>query len=145
MIFGTDYTYLLDSFSSTDERSIAMKYLNKIKYDGENEFVIKCLGPVITHIVKQIIDKDGPNKYVIDKKNFLVYMIDVENITNTLIDYCENFLPIAKPYISNLDAQGELLLLFCNNYVFGLIEKLRNSDDNFIRNLKLKELNNYDR
>jgi hypothetical protein len=54
----------------------------------------------------------------------IIKLIDVKEITNTLVDYCENYLPHANKYLSNLDAQAESTVLFCHNYVFGLINEI---------------------
>jgi hypothetical protein len=151
MISGTlnkdihPYQYLLETFAG-DQRNIAYKYLKQIDYDGGNDYIIQCLGAVVTHIVKQIIDKDGAGRRYVEPElyEYLLMMIDVKKITERLIDYCENFMPIATPYLKNLDSQAELCLLFCNNYVFGLIEKIRYADEKVIRMLKLKKLNEID-
>jgi transcription termination factor NusB len=134
------YEFILGYFK-LEERIIISKYLYQIKYDGENEEVLQCLAPVVVRIVKIIIDKKYENKLE-DKEPYLIMMVDVNKITTKLIDYCEKFLPVAYPYLKNVDAQAELISLFCTDYVFGLIEKLKKCDNSLIRSLKLKQLNN---
>lgn len=136
------YEFILEYFNS-EERIIISKYLNEIKYDGKNEEVIQCLTPVVVRIVKSILEKKY-TRYLDDKECYLIKMVDVDKITIKLIDYCENFLPIAYPHLTNIDSQAELISLFCDNYIFGLIAKLKNCDNNLIRSLKLKELKNYE-
>jgi len=132
------YGFLLDGFN---EKRLVAKYLNEIEYNGTNEVVIQCLGPVVAHIVKQIIDKNGPSQFVKENLHLLMLMIDVDKITTKLVDYCENFLPIGLKYLKNLDTQAEFMLLFSSDYVYGLIERLRNCDIKLIRELKLKQIN----
>jgi len=69
-------------------------------------------------------------------------MINVENITKEFITYSSQFITIAHNYLSNLDSQAELTLLFCNNYVWGLVNILHQGNKNKIeRMIKLKIIN----
>lgn len=133
--------FILEYFEP-DDRGTISKYMNQIKYDGNSEEVIQCLCPVVIHILKLILTKKYVNLLDADKYQYLIMSVDVKHITNRFIDYCENFLPLAKPYFLNLDYQAELVSLFCNDYLFGLIERLKNSDIRLIRELKLRQLYN---
>jgi hypothetical protein len=120
--------YLLQGMEES-VREVAKFHLKQINYDGNNKVVKQCLAPSISYIVSKILDKQ--KCFYVIKDNFkgvksddVIKLVNVNDITNTLIDYCENYLPHANKYLSNLDAQAESIKLFCHNYVFGLIKKV---------------------
>lgn len=137
-----EYKYVLDDYYPLEQRAIISKYLDEVKYDGNNNEVIICLAAVIVRIVKIILDKKYVKFIEEDKQQYLIMIVNVDNITNKLIDYYENFLPVAYPYLKNVDAQAELISLFCDNYVLGLVERLRRWNSSLVRELKIKELKN---
>jgi len=76
-----------------------------------------------------------------DNKELLIRLIDVKQLTNEFIYFTENYIPIAKKYFKNLDYQAESVLLFSNNYLNGLLQKIKDDKNNLIpRKLKLKQL-----
>ena len=120
--------YLLEGMSE-NVREVAQFHLKQIDYDGNNEVVKQCLAPSISYIVSKIIDEE--KCFSVIKNNFrgiksedVIKLVNVGDITTLLVDYCENYLPHANKYLSNLDAQAESTMLFCHNYVFGLIKKV---------------------
>lgn len=133
--------FILEYFEP-DDRGTISKYMDQIKYEGDNEEIIQCLCPVVVRIINLILTKRYSNLLDADKYQYLIMLVDVKHITNRFIDYCENFLPVAKSYFLNLDYQAELVSLFCDDYLFGLIERLKNSDIKLIRELKLRQLYN---
>ena len=120
-------------------------YLNKITYkndveysDNNDDVVFQCLAPIICCIVRKIVKRDNP--FINDNFDLLIRMIDVEKITNEFVKYSSEFISISENFLSNLDAQAELTLLFCNNYVWGLVNRIVNNK-NTMRIVKLKMLN----
>ena len=129
------YGCLLEYCSEPEEKEIITNFFNKIEYNGDDNLIIQCLGPIIFRIVTHIMRK----KY--DNIKLLLLMIDIDKITKEIIDYCDNFLPIADKYLKNVDSQAEMAALFANNYVYGLIKRLEKIDIKLIRELKLKQIN----
>ena len=120
--------YLLEGMKE-NVREVAQFHLKQINYEGSNEIVKQCLTPSISYIISKILDEE--KCFHVIKHNFrgiksddIVKLVNVNDITNTLIDYCENYLPHANKYLSNLDAQAESIMLFCHNFVFGLIKRV---------------------
>ena len=120
--------YLLEGMKE-NVREVAQFHLKQINYEGSNEIVKQCLTPSISYIISKILDEE--KCFHVIKHNFrgiksddIVKLVNVNDITNTLIDYCENYLPHANKYLSNLDAQAESIMLFCHSYVFGLIKRV---------------------
>ena len=133
------YGCLLEYCSNPEEIEITTNFFNEIKYDGDDKVIIQCLGPVIFRIVRQIMSKES-RQFVKRNLNLMILMIDVEKITKDLIDYCDNFLPIADKYLKYVDVQAEMISIFATNYVYGLIERLEKIDIKLIRELKLQQL-----
>ena len=120
--------YLLEGMSG-NVREVAQFHLKQIDYDGSDDVVKQCLAPSISYIISKIIDKEKSFNVIKDnfrgiKSEDVIKLVNVRDITTLLIDYCENYLPHANKYLSNLDAQAESIKLFCHNYVFGLIKKV---------------------
>lgn len=136
MISGNRYDYLLERFS-IDEREIIVKYFEQIQYN-KDERITDRVAVAISFIVTKIIRNE--TKLVKDNVDLLLFMVDVKKITDKLIDLFENFIPISEKYFTYLDSHAEFMLLFCNNYTYGLIDKVENSDIRLIRQLKLKKL-----
>jgi len=129
------------------EKKYIEYYLNKITYKNDVEYcdinddvVLQCLAPIICCIVRKLVKRDNP--FINDNFDLLIRMINVEKITNKFVKYSSEFIPIAEVFLSNLDAQAELTLLFCNNYVWGLVNRIEKGDKNIVeRMIKLKLLN----
>jgi len=80
---------------------------------SDNEFVQNSL---IRDHIRGIIEDD------------VLPLVDVKEITELLIEYCNVFIPYAEKYLPDLDAQAEMCLLFCNNYVMKLIGRTHKWD-----------------
>ena len=110
-------------------REVTDFHLKQINYEGNNEIVKLWITPTIILIISKILDKE--KCYSVIKDNFrginsdeLIKLVNVNDITNTLIDYCENYVPYTNKYLPNIDIETESINLFCYNYVFGLIKKV---------------------
>ena len=138
MISGNKYEYCLEQFT-IDEREIVVKYLDQIEYYGNDEYINRAIASVISCIIEKILH----NEMSIVKNNseILLLMIDVKNIVKYFIILREELLPILIQYFPNCDMYAETSLLFCNNYVFGLMERLRKNRNKVLRKLKLEKLN----
>jgi len=129
-----------------NEKKYIKYYLDKITYkndvdiDNTEDVALQCIAPIVTCVVREIVKRDNP--FIDEYFNLLIRMINVENITKEFITYSSQFITIAHNYLSNLDSQAELTLLFCNNYVWGLVNILHQGNKNKIeRMIKLKIIN----
>ncbi|MFA5207277.1 MAG: hypothetical protein WC428_01215 [Candidatus Paceibacterota bacterium] len=83
--------------------------------------VIRRIVSVITPdnlLVQNSIIKDHSREIT---EEDVLPLIDVKEITELLIEYVRVFIPYAEKYLPDLDAQAEMCLLFCDNYVMKLI------------------------
>lgn len=127
----TNCEIILYGLSSEEQLKYLKELIDQIDYNGSNNIVIQCLVPVFRD-----------SYYLIhDNKELLIRLIDVKQLTNEFIYFTENYIPIAKKYFKNLDYQAESVLLFSNNYLNGLLQKIKDDKNNLIpRKLKLKQL-----
>jgi hypothetical protein len=114
------------------ESIIVEKYLNEIDFNSlqENSIIEIEIIPVIRRIIMVIIstNKKIQNRIIHDNArgittDDILPLVNVKEITKLLIEYSRVFIPYAEKYLPDLDAQAEMLLLFCNNYVMKLINK----------------------
>ena len=143
MISGNKYEHCLEQFD-IDEREIVVKYLDKIEYDEDDyyeddKYINSAIYPVITCIIKKILHNEM--SFVKDNKNILLMMVDVKKIVKDFIKIQEILLKSVLKCFPNLDMYAEISLLFCNNYVYGLIDRLRKNRNRVLRKLKLEKLN----
>ena len=112
-----------------DAYDTVKKYLKEIDFDkvddGES---YSCIVPVVRKIISSIIDGERQFGYfknkIISVENALL-LVNVDDIVNQFNEYCKVYLPITEKYLSNIDCEAELAVLFSRNYVFGLIKKLK--------------------
>jgi hypothetical protein len=95
-------------------KEIDFKSIPEIK-DSVGVDTLIC--PVIRRILYSII-KDHSRGIT---EEDVLPLIDVKEITELLIEYVRVFIPYAEKYLPDLDAQAEMCLLFCDNYVMKLI------------------------
>lgn len=139
MISGNKYEHCLEQFT-IDEREIVTKYLEQIEYYGNDEYINRCIYAIICCIIKKIVHSEI--NIVKENSEILLMMIDVKNIIKNFIIMHEELLPILIQYFPNCDMYAESSLLFCNNYAFGLMERLRKNRNIVLRELKLKKIEN---
>lgn len=116
-------------------REIVEMHFNEVNVDSlpqyDDELLVETLiFPVIRRIIA-VISSDNEfvqNSLIADHvrgitEDDVLSLIDVKEITELLIDYAHVFIPYAEKYLPDLDAQAEMSLLFCNNYVMKLINR----------------------
>jgi hypothetical protein len=121
-------------------REIVIKHFKEINFDSipdidESIEIETIICPVIRRIISEITP-DNPlvqNNIIKDHargitEDDILPLVDVKEITELLIEYVRVFIPYAEKYLSNLDAQAEMCLLFCSNYVMKLIDRTHKWD-----------------
>ena len=137
-----NYEVILDGLTGEKYKHVKI-LIDQIDYVGSNKVVIQCLVPVCRFLITKIFD-DYSYYMINDNKELLIRMINIKVLTNKLIDFVENYFPIAKEYFPNLDYQAESVLLFSNNYLADLVQKISDDKNNLIpRRLKLEKINEY--
>jgi len=116
-------------------REIIIKHFKEVNFNSLPEInasidIKEIILPVIRRIISIIVPDNlkVQNSIIQDHvrgitEDDILPLVDVKEITKLLIEYCSVFIPYAVKYLPNLDAQAEMLLLFCNNYVMKLIDK----------------------
>lgn len=111
---------------------IAKALIAQIDYASlKNDITVQCIAPIIRCIVTKILpSKDTPGKPQLpffrreeERQQKCIEVIDVAEIAERLDEIYTHFLPIAEIHFPKADMQAELSLIFCNDYVYGLIEK----------------------
>lgn len=126
----------------TTEETYYVKSLIKQIDSNVDGTTKQLLNAIIRFVVKKIFEKES-HYLISDNRDLLIRMVDVKKLTNQLTCFLENYIPIAQGYFPNLDYQAESILLFANNYVSGLLNKIKNDKNNLIpRKFKLEKLNN---
>lgn len=102
--------------------------LEEIKLDDlKSEQAKQFMPPAIRRIYTQIQFNEGKVINVLKKNRALtekvLAKINVQDITEQLEVYIAEYMPNAPKYLPNLDTEVELLTLFCENYIYGLIRK----------------------
>jgi len=134
---GKEFLDARKGYVSDEELKILECYYNRITYTKDDDFdtiLHACLACIISKILK------GDNPYVEEHKDTLINIISVDNITRDLKVFCDNYIPISMDYLKYLDIQAEMVLLFCRNYVFGLVDRVNKNPDKIKRLIKLKTL-----
>jgi len=113
-------------------REIVIKHFNEINFESLPDGIDEIITPVIRHIISEIqpdnlkvqdsIIKDHDRGITEDD---ILPLVDVKEITELLIEYVRVFIPYAEKYLPDLDAQAEMSVLFCNNYVMKLIGRTK--------------------
>jgi hypothetical protein len=113
-------------------REIVIKHFKEIDFESipetEDSIVSTLICPVIRRIISEIVTDNLKIQNGIIKdcvrgitEDDILPLVDVKEITELLIEYVHVFIPYAEKYLPNLDAQAEMSLLFCSNYVMKLI------------------------
>jgi hypothetical protein len=116
-------------------RDIVIKHFKEVDFDSLPEIENGIdINEVILPVIRRIISVIQPDNLKVQNsiiqghirgitEDDILPLVDVKEITKLLIEYCNVFIPYAEKYLPNLDAQAEMLLLFCSNYVMKLIDK----------------------
>jgi len=142
-----EYEIFLDGIITInpDEEKYLRYYLDKITYknnvslDNTNDTVLQCIATIVCHIVRKICKKDNP--FINDYYDTIINMIDVDKITKDFISFSIEVIPVVEKYIKYADSQAEMTLIFANNYLYGLMNKLKHNPTKVKREIKLKKLN----
>lgn len=115
-------------------RDMVTEYFNEVDFELldyiEGEFDIKTyILPSIRRIVS-MIEERGENEHISEhvfgvSKEELYLLVDVKEITGLLNVYSQGFIPFAEKFLPHIDAQAESVRLFCENYVFKLIDRVK--------------------
>lgn len=121
----TDLDMILSNHSP-ENLSIIKPIMLKINYDEIPESILDYAGPSVVRIFNAVLD--GVNQiYQIrnnDKlKNDIINSFNLEEMLGELKSFYDDSLNVVNIHITNLDVEAELLRLFCDNYVAGLIAK----------------------
>ena len=112
---------------------VVEKHLNEISTDFISEQTPEIateldtlLPPIIRHIVFSIFAREKMEGVIkgIETQD-LLDLVDVKEISELFLAYLKYFLPSGEKYLPHLDSQAHLTLLFCDNYVYGLIDKVK--------------------
>jgi hypothetical protein len=129
-------TGLLEGLTG-NTREIVIKHFNEIDFNSLPDIDIEDsigVDTLICPIIRRIILLIQPdNKLVQDSiikdhvrgitEDDVLSLVDVKEITELLIEYARVFIPYAEKYFPDLDAQAEMSILFCSNYVMKLIDR----------------------
>lgn len=92
-----------------------------------NERTEHTIIPIIRYIITHIVIPEEQGFFLHNNKNLVntfLEEISVDDIVIKLNKMNDEFLPISKSYLKNIDIEAELSVLFCNDYIQGLINKL---------------------
>jgi hypothetical protein len=124
-------TGLLDGLDTLTYDTVK-SYLKQINFDKicDDSITYMCIAPAVRKVILSIIDNDDQfaifhNQIKDVEKGKILSLVNIDNIINELDDFCKVFLPISQKYLSNIDSEAEMIVLFCNNYVFGLINQVK--------------------
>lgn len=118
-------------------RDIVIKHFNEVDFfslekNEDSTDVETCILPVIRRIISEIVpDNLKVQNSIIQghirgiTEDDVLPLVDVKEIIELLAEYIRVFIPYAEKYLPDLDAQAEMTLLFCNNYVMKLINKTK--------------------
>jgi hypothetical protein len=122
-----------------EHADIVRNYALQVDIDkfNNNESAIQIFIPVIKHIVRQIVDTKNLPYPEINFTNYsdrgvttdkLLNEININELTDSLYEYCQYFIPNAENYLPNIDAHAEMSLLFCRNYLMKILDNVIKND-----------------
>ena len=111
---------------------VVEKYLNEIDSDFmkhkphlEKEFGT-VFPAVVRHIIRTIFQREeieGVIKGI--STNELLDAVDIKEVSDMYLIYIENFIPYGRKYLPHIDSDAHLTLMFCDNYVFRMIDRVK--------------------
>jgi hypothetical protein len=125
-----------------EHKEIVAKYYNQVKLEKlhDNEITETMIYPIIRYTLRQVLDAENvkiPASYLLQDclinpeyahkgitKEKVLNEIDVDEIAELLFDYTNKFVPIAIEYLPDLDAEAEMSIMFCKNYLMKIVNKL---------------------
>lgn len=106
-------------------REMMLSMFEKVDFSNINDVITEqTMLPVLRHMVA-IVEMKTPEDIEWRKK--LWNMIDVPEVQKELQTFNEEFMLIAEEYLPHLDAQAEMTVLFCTNYITGMVNKYMQS------------------
>ena len=103
-------------------------YMQSIDYDRpKNEIVIQCIAPVVRRTLCRILETEHQmyrlksNPEMVDK---VMAEFNVNEISDELDVIYSELVPVMEKYLSLIDVQAEITVLFCDNYVHYLMKKV---------------------
>lgn len=114
---------------------IIKSYMESVDYDKiKMDETVQCVAPAIRRILTMILETEN-QKYIFKKEPNtqieVMGMFDANEIAEGLDKLYSELLPVFGKYLPNIDSQAELTLLFCDNYVYKLIEKAKENEKNY--------------
>lgn len=112
---------------------VVEKYFDLVKADELSHELQHDIPVILRFIITLIIEPNehGCNNISTISQNWrgitsekVLELVDVNEIISLWKVYKIEFMPISKNYLPNLDSEAELTLLFGNNYIYKLIDKL---------------------
>ena len=95
---------------------------SELKTEGTHQFISPAIRRIYTQIQFNETDIIYPLKRNRALTETVLSKINVSDITKDLDIYVSEFFPVSPKYLPNLDMESELLKLFCQNYIYGLIK-----------------------
>lgn len=112
-----------------EEILFTLKYLDQIDFDIiKNVFIKNYIAPVVIRICLNVYHRRYQLYSKVDKgisQKRVIKLISIEEILENLEIYSNEYLPIVKKYLPNMeDITPEMIKFFCEDYVYGIINKL---------------------
>jgi len=132
--YDWEQTGLLEGLTGKT-RDIVIKHFKEVDFfslekNEDSTNVETSILPVIRRIISEIVpDNPKVQNSLIQShirgitEDDILPLVNVKEITELLAEYVRVFIPYAIKYLPDLDAEAEMTLLFCNNYVMKLIGK----------------------
>ena len=105
-----------------------VEYHEKFKNIIKSDRTITVILPVVRRIYGLIIEKKFRFLETPSNAEKVLKFVDVEEIYNELDSFSYSFSPIAETFLESIDSEANMTVLFCENYIFRIMEKVKNSE-----------------